>query len=193
MSDATTTTAEMAPASTRSMRDRVLEAVLPPLVALLVSIVAGDLLILAVGQSPGAVYRLMLEGTWGNAYGFGQVLYKATTLICTGLAVAVGLRAGLFNIGAEGQLAAGGLGAALVGLALPAGTPALIAVPLCTFAAILAGGAVGFVPGVLRAKWGAHEVITTIMLNFIVLAFLSWTMSTRLRVPETLHSPSIHA
>ena len=178
---------------TRTMRDRVLEAVLPPLVALLVSIVAGDLLILAVGQSPGAVYRLMLEGTWGNAYGFGQVLYKATTLICTGLAVAVGLRAGLFNIGAEGQLAAGGLGAALIGLLLPAGTPALVAVPLCTLAAILAGGAVGFVPGVLRAKWGAHEVITTIMLNFIVLAFLSWTMSTQLRVPETLHSPAIHA
>ncbi|MBK5189708.1 MAG: ABC transporter permease, partial [Gemmatimonadaceae bacterium] len=95
----------------RGMRDRIIEAVLPPLVALLVSIVAGDLLILAVGQSPGAVYRLMLEGTWGNAYGFGQVLYKTTTLVCTGLAVAVGLRAGLFNIGAEGQLAAGGLGA----------------------------------------------------------------------------------
>jgi ABC-type uncharacterized transport system permease subunit len=180
-------------APTRTMRDRVLEAVLPPLVALLVSIVAGDLLILAVGQSPGAVYRLMLEGTWGNAYGFGQVLYKSTTLICTGLAVAVGLRAGLFNIGAEGQLAAGGLGAALIGLLLPAGTPALIAIPLCTCAAILAGGAVGFVPGALRAKWGAHEVITTIMLNFIVLAFLSWTMTTRLRVPETLHSPAIHS
>ena len=88
--------------SSRTLRDRTMEALLPPLVALLVSIVAGDLLILAVGQSPGAVYRLMLEGTWGNAYGFGQVLYKTTTLICTGLAVAIGLRAGLFNIGAEG-------------------------------------------------------------------------------------------
>ena len=198
MSDATQSpvTAEIpvpVPIPSRTMRDRIVEAVLPPLVALLVSIVVGDLLILAVGQSPGAVYRLMLEGTWGNAYGFGQVLYKATTLICTGLAVAVGLRAGLFNIGAEGQLAAGGLGAALVGLALPAGTSALVAVPLCTIAALCAGGAVGFVPGVLRAKWGAHEVIATIMLNFIVLAFLSWTMSTRLRVPETLHTPAIHA
>ena len=178
---------------TRTALDRLLEAVLPPLVALLVSIVAGDLLILAVGQSPGDVYRLMLEGTWGNAYGFGQVLYKTTTLICTGLAVAVGLRAGLFNIGAEGQLAAGGLGAALVGLALPAGTSALVAVPLCMLAALCAGGAVGFVPGVLRAKWGAHEVITTIMLNFIVLALLSWMLSTRLRVPETLHTQAVHA
>jgi len=184
-------TASPAPAPAR--RARVAEALLPPLVALLVSVVAGDLLILAVGQSPGAVYRLMLEGTWGNAYGFAQVLYKTTTLVCTGLAVAVGLRAGLFNIGAEGQLAAGGLGAALVGLALPAGTTGLIAIPLCTVAAFAAGGAVGYVPGVLRARWGAHEVITTIMLNFIVLAFLSWILTGRLRVPETVHTHAIHA
>ncbi len=175
-----------------TVRGRVAEALRPPLVALLVSIGAGDRLILAVGQSPGAVYRLMLEGTWGNAYGFGQVLYKTTTLACTGLAVAVGLRAGLFNIGAEGQLAAGGLGAALVGLALPAGTVALVSIPLCTIAALAGGGIVGYVPGVLRAKGGAHEGITTIMLNFIVLAFLSWLISGRLRVPETLHTNAIH-
>jgi ABC-type uncharacterized transport system permease subunit len=192
-SDAASAVSDGAQTPTRTAFDRLLEAVLPPLVALLVSIVAGDLLILAVGQSPGAVYRLMLEGTWGNAYGFGQVLYKTTTLICTGLAVAVGLRAGLFNIGAEGQLAAGGLGAALVGLALPVGSSALFAVPLCTIAAMCAGGAVGFVPGALRAKWGAHEVITTIMLNFVVLALLSWMLSTGLRVPETLHTPAVHA
>jgi general nucleoside transport system permease protein len=192
-SGAASTVSDGAQKPARTALDRLLEAVLPPLVALLVSIVAGDLLILAVGQSPGAVYRLMLEGTWGNAYGFGQVLYKTTTLICTGLAVAVGLRAGLFNIGAEGQLAAGGLGAALVGLALPAGTSALVAVPLCTIAAMCAGGAVGFVPGALRATWGAHEVITTIMLNFIVLALLSWMLSTGLRVPETLHTQVVHA
>jgi general nucleoside transport system permease protein len=177
----------------RSPLDRVVEAVLPPLVALLVSIVAADLLILAVGQSPGAVYRLLLQGTWGNAYGFGQVLYKTTTLIFTGLAVAMGLRAGLFNIGAEGQLAAGGFAAGLVGLALPAGTTAFVAVPLCAVAAMCAGGIVGFVPGVLRAKSGAHEVITTIMLNFIVLALLSWMISGRLRVPETLHTQAVHA
>ncbi len=99
------------------------EAVLPPLVALLVALVVGDILIILVGQSPSAVFRLMLSGTWGNWYGFGQVLYKATTLICTGLAVSIALRAGLFNIGAEGQLAAGGFAAAVVGLVLPAGTP----------------------------------------------------------------------
>jgi simple sugar transport system permease protein len=176
-------------------RTRVLleESVLPPVVALVIALVAGDLLIMAYGQAPGAVWRLLLEGTWGNSYGFGQVLYKATTLACTGLAVAVGLRAGLFNIGAEGQLAAGGFGAGLAGLLLPAGTPALIAIPLCIVAALAAGGAVGSVPGILRARFGAHEVIVTIMLNFIVLALLNYFVAAKLHVPETLHTPEIHA
>ena len=174
-------------------RTMIEESVLPPLVALVVALVAGDLLIMAYGQAPGVVWRTLLEGTWGNSYGFGQVLYKATTLTCTGLAVAVGLRAGLFNIGAEGQLAAGGFGAAVVGLMLPAGTPWLIAVTLCVLAAALAGGAVGSVPGLLRARFGAHEVIVTIMLNFVVLALLNYLVAARLHVPETLHTPEIHA
>src|SRR5690348_275510 len=176
-----------------SLRARAEEALLPPFVALLIAIVAGDLLILSVGQSPGDVYRMLLAGTWGNAYGFGQVLYKATTLICTGLAVSIGLQAGLFNIGGEGQLAAGGFAAALVGLVLPIGTPALLAIPLAVLAAMAAGGVVGWVPGVLRARFGAHEVITTIMLNFIVLALLNWVIVSHLHVPETLHTPEVHA
>src|SRR6185437_16632807 len=105
-----------------TLRARAEKAFLPPVVALLIALVAGDLLILSVGQSPASVFAMMLQGTWGNAYGLGQVLYKTTTLICTGLCVSVGLRAGLFNIGGEGQLAAGGFAAALTGLALPAAT-----------------------------------------------------------------------
>jgi len=174
-------------------RARLEEALLPPIVAILAAVVVGDLLILSFGQSPGAVYRLLLEGTWGNAYGFGQVLYKATTLTCTGLAVALALRAGLFNIGAEGQLAAGGFMAAALGLVLPAGTPGVLAVPLCIVAAMVGGGAVGAVPGALKAKFGAHEVIVTIMLNFITLALLNWIIAAKLHVPETLHTPEVHA
>jgi simple sugar transport system permease protein len=174
-------------------RTAIEEAVLPPLVALAIILVAGDLLILSYGESPGAVWRLLADGTWGNAYGIGQVLYKATTLTCTGLAVALGLRAGMFNIGAEGQLAAGGFGAALVGLALPAGTPWILAVVLCTAAAAVAGAGAGAVPGVLRARFGAHEVIVTIMMNFIVLALLNYIVAAKLHVPETLHTPAIHA
>ena len=174
-----------------SRRAKIEEAVLPPLVALLLAAVVGDVLILTFGQSPGAVYRLLLEGTWGNAYGFGQVLYKATTLVFTGLAVGLGLRAGLFNIGAESQLAAGGFCAALVGLALPPGIPSLLCLPIFLLAAALGGGIVGAVPGVLKARFGAHEVIVTIMLNFIVLALLNYLTSTRLHVPDTLHTAEI--
>jgi simple sugar transport system permease protein len=174
-------------------RERVEEALIPPFVALLVALICGDLLILSYGQSPAAVYRLLLEGTWGNAYGFGQVLYKATTLAFTGLAVSFGLRAGLFNIGAESQLAAGGFAAALTGLGLPVGTPLVLALPLCMIAAGLAGGVVGSVPAYLKTRFGAHEVIVTIMLNFIVLALLNWFIAAHLHVPETLHTPEIHA
>lgn len=168
------------------------EGVLPTLTALLVALVAGDLLILSYGQAPGEVWRLMLSGTWGNAYGIGQVLYKATTLVFTGLSVAIGLRAGLFNIGAESQLAAGGFCAGALGLLLPTGIAPWLAIPMCLLAAMTGGALVGLIPGVLRARFGAHEVIATIMLNFIVLAFLNWAISaTGLAVPETLHTPAV--
>ena len=175
------------------LRIRLEESLVPPAVALLAAVVVGDLLILSFGQSPAHVYGLLLEGTWGNAYGFGQVLFKTATLTFTGLAVALALRAGLFNIGGEGQLAAGGFAAAVMGLLLPGGTPLLLALPLCFLAAAAGGGAVGFVPGVLKAKFGASEVIVTIVLNFIVLALLNWIIAAHLHVPETLHTPEIRA
>ena len=168
------------------------DGVLPTLTALLVALVAGDLLILSYGQAPGEVWRLMMSGTWGNAYGIGQVLYKATTLVFTRLSVAIGLRAGIFNIGAESQLAAGGFCAAALGLLLPTGMTPWLAIPMCLLAAMLGGAIVGFIPGVLRARFGAHEVIATIMLNFVVLALLNWAISaTGLAVPETLHTPPV--
>jgi general nucleoside transport system permease protein len=167
--------------------------VLPALLALLIAAVVGDVLIVSFGQPPGSVFRLLLEGTWGNAYGLGQVLYKATTLSFTGLSVALGIRAGLFNVGAESQLAVGGFCAALAGLALPAGAPAPVAVGLCLAAAALGGGLAGAVPGVLKARFGASEVIVTIMLNFVILALLNWIVSSRLHVAESLHTAAIHA
>src|SRR5205807_7776678 len=109
------------------------------------------------------------------------------------LAVSFGLRAGLFNIGGESQLAAGGFAAALTGLALPVGMPLLLALPICMIAAGVAGGIVGSVPAYLKTRFGAHEVIVTIMLNFIVLALLNWFIAGHLHVPETLHTPEIHA
>ena len=178
-------------ASRAAARPRLEESLLPSLIALLVAAIVGDVLILIFGQAPGAVFRLLLEGTWGNSYGFGQVLYKATTLTFTGLGIAFALRAGLFNIGAESQLAAGGFVAAIVGLWLPPGLPWIVTLPVFLLAAALGGGLVGGVAGELKARFGAHEVITTIMLNFIVLALLSYLTSAHLKVPETLHTAEI--
>ncbi len=174
-------------------REQLEEALFPPVVALLVALICGDLLIMSYGQSPATVYRLLLEGTWGNAYGFGQVLYKATTLIFTGLSVSLAIRAGLFNVGAESQLAAGGFLAGLMGLALSPGMPAVLAIPICLLAAAVGGGIVGAIPGWLKVKYGAHEVIVTIMLNFVVLALLNYIVAAKIHVPETLHTPEIDA
>ena len=174
-------------------REQLEEALFPPLVALLVALICGDLLIMSYGQSPSTVYRLLLEGTWGNAYGFGQVLYKSTTLIFTGLSVSLAIRAGLFNVGAESQLAAGGFLAALVGMGLSPSTPGILAIPICLIAAAIGGGIVGAIPGWLKVRYGAHEVIVTIMLNFVVLALLNYIIAAKIHVPETLHTPEIRA
>jgi len=144
------------------------------LIALLVSVAIGSLLMLVAGKAPGHVWSSMVTRTFGDPYLLGQVLYKATGLALTGLAVALALDAGLFNIGAEGQLTAGVLACAVTGVALPAGTPAVIAIPLCLGAAAAAGGAVGATIGALRVTRGAHEVITSIMLNAIVAGVALW-------------------
>ena len=150
---------------------RVVRAILPPAWALLLALAAASALIIAVGGAPLAVYRLLLAGTWGNGYGIGQVLFKTTPLIFTGLAVSLPLRAGLFNIGAEGQLTVGAFLTALVG-AHAASLPAAVAVPLALLAGAAGGALVGAIAGALKAWRGAHEVINTIMLNFIVRALM---------------------
>jgi len=164
---------------------------LSPALALAVAMLAGHLLVLLAGETPRVVFAALLQGTWGTPYGVGQVLFKATPLIFTGLAVAIPFRAGLFNIGAEGQVVLGALAAGLIGAALPVGTPWLLAVPLVIVGAALVGGAWGAVPGALKARFGAHEVITTIMLNFVALALANYLVAGWFAVPETLHTAPI--
>src|SRR5271169_5468453 len=103
--------------------------------------VAGTVLLLnvisfAFGVAPMVTLRTAAAGTWGTPYGVGQVLFKATPLVFTGLAFEVAFRAGLFNIGAEGQLALGSLAAGWVGATLPAGTPWVVAIPVCVTVAM---------------------------------------------------------
>ncbi len=128
------------------------------------------------GEAPLRTLRRGFEGTWGTAYGFGQVVFKATPLLFTGLAFQVGRRAGLFNIGAEGQLAFASLVVGMLAAALP-NVPAMAALPVLFACAAAGGGAVAAVPGVLRARFGVSEVIVCILCNRIVEVLLPWVLS----------------
>jgi general nucleoside transport system permease protein len=158
-------------ASRRS--SRLLLQLAAPLAAVVLALLAGALFIVAIGEDPLAIYALMLRESLGTGYGIGQTLFKATPLVFTGLAVALGFRAGLFNIGVEGQLYLGGFVAAIVACALQGWSP-FLALPVALLAAAAAGGAWGAIPGVLKARFGSHEVINTIMLNFIAFALVSY-------------------
>jgi simple sugar transport system permease protein len=144
------------------------------IVAVLASVAFGSALMLVVGRSPASVWWAMITRTASDPYSLGQVLFKASALALTGLSVAIARDAGLFNIGAEGQLSAGALACAALGEALPVDTPGILALPLCLLAAAAAGGLVGLAIGALRAKRDANEVITSIMLNAIVAGIALW-------------------
>ncbi len=143
-------------------------------IALLVTVAVGSLLMLVVGVSPAHIWATMIDRITTDSYWFGQMLYRTTGLILCGLSVSLALDAKLFNIGAEGQLTAGVLACAVVGQALPPSTPSIIAIPACLLAAALGGAIIGALIGVLRATRGAHEVITSIMLNVIVAGIALW-------------------
>jgi simple sugar transport system permease protein len=143
------------------------------------------------GEPPRAIAAQLFEGTWGMPYGIGQVLYKATTLLLTGLAVDIALRAGLFNIGVEGQLAVAGLAVAAVATRLPPSAPGVAALPVAITVAMAAGALWAAIPAVLRARFGAHEVISTIMMNRIADAFVGLALARGLAMPGSTRTPDV--
>jgi len=144
-----------------------------PLIAVVAAFMVGGILILIVGDNPFEAYGLLLGSALSWPDGIGYTLFQATPLIFTGLAVLVGFRCGLFNIGAEGQLYIAAFATAWVGLRFANLSPWIL-IPFCCAAAILAGAFWAAIPGVLKAKFGSHEVINTIMLNFIAVALVSY-------------------
>lgn len=160
---------------------RLLKELMFPLIAVLSAFLIGGLVVLAIGDNPIEVYRLLLSSAFSfhDALGnftfdnWGYTLFYATPLIFTGLAVALAFKCGLLNIGAEGQLYLGAFAAAWVGFTFT-GLPSFLLIPTAMIAAILAGAAWGAIPGLLKARFGSHEVINTIMLNFIAVGLLSY-------------------
>lgn len=139
---------------------------LSPLLAVLCACALAGVLVVLIGEDPVRVLNVVWNGVLRTPDGIASILFNATALIFAGLSVAFAFRAGLFNIGAEGQLIIGAFTTTVVALALP-GLPALLLVPLCVLAAAAGGALWAAVPGILRARLGAHEVINTIMMNFI--------------------------
>ena len=166
-------------------RERLREAALEvasPALGFLAGMGLGAVLILAVGADPVAAYLSLFRGAFGGLQNLSEVLVKATPLIFTGLSVMIAFRASYWNIGAEGQLAFGAIVATLVGLALSGG-PAPLTLTAEAAAGLLAGAAWGLVPGALKVKFRANEILTTMMMNFIALLLLSYLVHYPLRDP----------
>jgi general nucleoside transport system permease protein len=157
-----------------------------PLVNLGLALVVCAVVVAVVGLDPLPVITLLVKGAFGSRAGIGYTLYYATTFVFTGLAVAVALHGGLFNIGGEGQALMGGLGCAVVALALGPLLPAALLLPLMVLGAMAAGAGWGAVPGALQAWRGSHIVITTIMFNFIASALLAWLLVGVMKAPGSM-------
>jgi hypothetical protein len=144
--------------------------------AVLVTLLLTSLLVAWAGAPVGRAYALLLEGGFGSRFALTETLTRATPLILTGLAAAVAFRARLYNIGAEGQLYAGALAAVAVG-GLHGGSgfeaPPWLLFPLMVAAAMAAGALLLLGPALLKSRLGVDEVVTTLLLNFIVLLFVS--------------------
>ena len=175
-----------------------LREVLWPLAAVLAAFVVGGIIVLLIGDNPFVTFYHLVGNSFGSLNDLGYTLFIATPLIFTGLAVAVAFRCGLLNIGAEGQLYVAAFATAWVGIKF-GGTmvnifgkeenwswfslPSVLLILLCIITAIVAGGVWGAIPGILRAKFGSHEVINTIMLNFIAVALVSYFTQYFYKIP----------
>jgi simple sugar transport system permease protein len=153
---------------------------LVPLLNVALALIVSGLVVLAIGESPTAAVSALLRGALGSADGIGYTLYYATGFIFAGLSVALAYRAGLFNIGAEGQAYVAGLGAALVCLHFEF-LPAILLIPAGIAGAAAFGALWALAPGWLQAKRGSHIVITTIMFNWLATTLMSYLLVNKLR------------
>ncbi len=150
-----------------------------PIVGILISIVMGFLvgavILMVAGYNPATAYGAMLRGIFSKPKYLAQVVIRSTPIILTGLSVAFAFQTGLFNIGAEGQFIMGTIAAVLVGYKVP--LPPVIHFIAVVAAAMIAAGLWGAIVGFLKAKFGIHEVITSIMLNWIALYLNNFTVT----------------
>jgi general nucleoside transport system permease protein len=147
-----------------------------PILNLMSALLVAALVIHLLGEDPLESLQILINSAVVNPEGLSYTLFYASTFIFTGLAVSIAMQAGLFNIGAEGQMYFGGLGLTLAMLAFDASLPWYLLIPAGIIGAALFGALWAFIPGYLQAKRGSHIVVTTIMFNFICASLMNFVI-----------------
>ncbi len=160
-----------------------------PAAALAATIIIGSLLVLAAGANPFATLGLIIKGAAGSKFALLETLNRATPLIFTGLAVAVAFRAKLWNIGAEAQLYGGAILTVVIGTSALAALPSIPHLLLMAVAAALTGAMILLGPVILKTRFGVDEVVTTLLLNFIMLLFVSYLVEGPMKDPMGMGWP----
>lgn len=160
-----------------------------PLLNLLSALLVAALVIHLLGESPTESMKILVDSAVINPEGLAYTLFYASTFIFTGLAVSIAMKAGLFNIGAEGQMYLGGLGLTLAVLAFDATLSPWLLIPLAMIGSAIFGALWAFLPGYLQAKRGSHVVVTTIMFNFIAASLMNFIIVKYL-IPEGEQNPA---
>ncbi|PZQ46198.1 MAG: ABC transporter permease [Rhodovulum sulfidophilum] len=158
-----------------------LRPLVAPCVAIAIAVGVGGLIVLALGENPFKVYAIIVEGSVVGLPNFLVSLQIMSPLLFTGLAVAVAFRAGLWNVGAEGQMIMGALAAGIAGSALD--LPAIIHVPVCLLAAVVGGAAWALIPAFLRVRYNVNELVVCLMLNPVALLLTGWVSARVLKAP----------
>ncbi|RLC62713.1 MAG: ABC transporter permease [Chloroflexi bacterium] len=148
--------------------------VVVPIVSLILALLFGGLLLTIFGINPLKAYRVMARGSLGDGYAISETLVKAIPLMLTGLGISIAFRMLFWNIGAEGQLAIGGIAASYVALFLSDSLPAPLVLPLMALFAVLAGATWGGIPALLKAFIGVNEILTTLMMNYIAILLVEY-------------------
>jgi general nucleoside transport system permease protein len=146
-----------------------------PLIAALCALFIGALIIFAQGADPVDSYLALFRGAFGGIMRIGNTIGRIVPLLFTGLAVAVAYKCGVFNLGGEGQLLFGGIGATMIAVSFPDMAP-FLHITFSIIAAAVFGAAWAFIPGLLKAKLGIHALITTLMFNYIAAAIIEWVV-----------------
>jgi simple sugar transport system permease protein len=180
--------------SSRNIVGSILGRISIPVLAIVTALAVSSLAMLASGTNPIEAYLALAEGAVGTQKAIIETIIKATPFILAGIGIALAFRGGLFNIGMEGQLFVGSAFSVIVGYSVE--LPAIVHIPLALLAGMLGGALWAAIPGYLKARTGAHEVITTIMTNFIALRVINWAIGVDgpMRAPFTVvpETPAVY-